>query len=88
MMRFFSLKALQKVECLFLEDDKIVLTSNTFFVVVSLIDSEGCARDSADVLGRQCVGPRFAFEANALLDAKGLGKVNQETLDSLSKKDR
>ena len=53
---FSPFKSLQKVECLFLEDEKIVLTLNTFFKLVSLFDAEGSVHDSMDdvvrILGR------------------------------------
>ena len=44
----FSFKSLQKVECLFLEDEKIVLTLNTLFIVVSFFDAESSVNDSID----------------------------------------
>ena len=76
-----SFKSLRKVECLFFEDEKIALTLNSFFTVVSLFDSEGAVCCSIDevvrVLGTQGVGKPFAFEARAFLDEEGLCKVKQ-----------
>ena len=77
-----SFKALRKFECFFLEDEKIVFTLNSFFIVVSLFDVEGSVCDSMDdrvrILGRQGVDPCFAFKVDALLDEEGLGKMKQQ----------
>ena len=67
----FSFKALWKVEDLFIDNDKIVLTLNTFLTVISFFDAEGSTHDSIDdavrILGRQGVDACFAFEVDALL---------------------
>ena len=71
MMICFSFKSLWTVEDLFLEDEKIVLTSNTFLTVVSFFDAEGSLHNSMDgavrILGRQGVDACFAFEVDASL---------------------
>ena len=76
---FFLFQNLVKVEDIFLNDEKIVFTLNTFFVVVSFCDVKISLHDSVDgtvrILGRQGVHAWFAFEVNALLDTEGLGKV-------------
>ena len=75
-----SFKALRKIGCLFLEDEKIALTLNSFFIVVSLFDVEGSVHDSMDgavrILERQGVDVCFAFDVETLLDAEGLCKVD------------
>ena len=48
MMICFSFKALRKIECLFLEHEKIVLTLNTFLIVVSFFYAEVSVHDSMD----------------------------------------
>ena len=77
--RFFSFKAFWKVECIFLDDDKIVFISNTFLIVVSFFDAEGSDHDYMDsvvrILGGQGVDAWFAFEVDALLDEEGICKV-------------
>ena len=48
MMICFSFKSLWKVEDLFLDDEKIVLKSNTFLIAFSFFDTEGSVHDSMD----------------------------------------
>ena len=75
----FSFEYLWKVEEIFLDNDKIVITLNTFLIVVSFFDSEGSVYDSMDgvvrILGGQGVDAWFAIEVGAFLDEEGLGKM-------------
>ena len=74
-----SFNALRKVECLFLEDEKIAFTLNSFFIAVSLFYVEDSVHDSLDgvfrTLRRQDVDVCFTFEVDALLCEEILGKV-------------
>ena len=67
----FSCKTLWKVEELFLEDEKIVLTLNYFFIVGSFFNAEGSVHDSTDSIAR-ILGKEGA---DALLDAEELGEL-------------
>ena len=85
----FSWKTLWKVEELFLEYEKILFTLNSFFILGSFFNAESSAHDHGDktvrILGKEGVDACFTFEVDALLDAEGLRKVKEETLDSLFK---
>ena len=48
MVNYFSCKSLWKIEELFLEDEKTLLTLNSSFTVFSFFDSEGSPHDSMD----------------------------------------
>ena len=75
----FLFQSLVKSWITFLEDEKIVPTLKTFFVVVSFFDAEISAHDSIDgtvrILERQGADAWFFFGADALLDVEGLDKV-------------
>ena len=89
MMIFFSWKSLWKVEEIFLEGEKIVLTLSNFFIVGSFFNGEGSAHDCTHgevmILGKECVDTFFDFELDALIDTWGMCEMKQEILDSLFK---
>ena len=83
-----SFNTLWKVQCLFLEGEKIAFTLSSlftvfysFFIFVSLFDVEGLENNSTEgvvwILGRQGENVWFTFEVDDLLDKEGLGKVKQ-----------
>ena len=76
---YFLLKTLWKDGELFLEDEKIVLTLNYFFIVGSFFNVEFSAHDSTDGLATALVkegtGAWFTFKEDALLDAEGICEV-------------
>ena len=80
-MDFLPFKALQRVECLFLKNEKTSFTLNSFFIIVPLFDAEGFAHDSEEgvvkILGRQGADECFTFELYVSLDEEGHGKVNK-----------
>ena len=63
----------------FLEDEKIVLTLNSFFIVGSFFNAEDSVHDYANdevrILWKESVDACFTFEVCALLDVEELGEV-------------
>ena len=72
----------------FFEDNKILFSLNSSFIVGSLFNAEGSTHDSIDgvvrILGKG-VDEGFTFEVDVFLDSEGIGEVTQNKLYSLFK---